>query len=183
MSITSVLTKQRGSPPSDESAFETASLVFDTEYTFDASPDEVWELLDSNAMFEWLPFPGVGVTYPSQERGVGVVREMGSVTSPFRALWIQREEFWRHERPRQMSYNAVTGTWIYSLLVRNYAENMILTPLPDGGTKLTWTVATTLRYPLRWTKYLKPVWRLAYRSNFGRPVAKRLARQTAHATT
>lgn len=176
MSALSALTRQRPSPPSDESTFETASLVFSTDYTFDASPDEVWELLDSDAMFEWLPFPGVGVTYPTRERGVGIVREMGSVGAPFRSLWIQREEFWRHERPREMSYNAVTGTWLYTLLVRNYAEHMTLTPLPDGGTKLTWTVATTLRYPLRFTKYFKPVWRLAYRLNFGRPVAKRLER-------
>lgn len=180
MGFTSVLTRQWSSPSSDESAFQTASLVFATEYVFAASPEEVWDLLDSEVMFEWLPFPGVGVAYPSRERGVGVVREMGTVGRPFRFLWIQREEFWRHERPRRMSYNAVSGNWMYTLLVRNYAEDITLSGAPGGGTKLTWTVATTLRYPLRFTKYMKPIWRLAYRLNFGRPVAKRLERNNQH---
>lgn len=176
--LTTMLTKQRPAPPYDESFFDTASLVFRTDYDFDATPQQVWDVLDGDDMFDWLPFPGVGVTYESSERGVGIVREMGSVASPFRFLWIQRERFLRHDEPEQMTYAAISGTWIYTLLVRHYAENMTLSPTPGGGTTLTWTVATTPRLPFRFVKYLPSVWRLAYRANFGRPVAQRLIERT-----
>ena len=177
MGMTSLLHKQWPVPPYDESFFDTASLVFATEYVFDATREDVWKLLDSERMFEWLPFPGVGVVYDSPERGVGVVREMGSVGKPFRFLWIQREQFWSHDKPNRCSYAAISGTWMYTLLVRHYAEKMTLTDAPEGGTALRWTVATTPRLPFRFVKYVKPVWRFAYRANFGRPMAERLAEQ------
>ncbi|MEU0543130.1 SRPBCC family protein [Nocardia sp. NPDC005978] len=177
MSIGSALREQRPSPPIDESVFENASLVFRTAHTFAAPPDRVWSILDGDRMFEWLPFPGIGVRYDSAERGAGVVREMGSVTPPFRGLWIQREEFWSHEHAKRISYGAISGTWIYVLLVRHYAEEMTLAGTADGGTDLVWTVAVTPRLPLRVgaLPIFAPIWRAIYRVSLRGPMQRRLA--------
>lgn len=179
MSIGSALRKERTSPPIDESVFEHAALVFETRYSFDASPARVWSVLDGDRMFEWLPFPGVGVRYDSAQRGVGVVREMGSVAKPFRGLWIQWEQFWSHEEPKRLSYGAISGTWMYVLLVRHYAEEMTLADTPNGGTDLTWTVAVTPRLPLRvgTLPVFAPIWRALYRTSFRGPMQRRLAEQ------
>ncbi|MDO3650653.1 SRPBCC family protein [Nocardia mangyaensis] len=179
MTIASALRKQRPSPPIDESVFDHASLVFKTHYTFDVPPARVWRILDGERMFEWLPFPGVGVSYESAERGVGVVREMGSIAKPFRGLWIQREQFWSHEEARRISYGAISGTWMYVLLVWHYTEEMTLVDTSVGGTDLTWTVAVAPRLPLRvgTLPIFAPLWRLNYRTSLRGPMTRRLAEQ------
>ncbi|WP_052280674.1 SRPBCC family protein [Nocardia vulneris] len=183
MNVTEVFREQRPVPPIDESFFGTASLVFDTVHTFAAPPEQVWDIIDSDEMFTWLPAPGVGVVYEGGRRGPGMVREMGSVRKPFRGLWIQREQFWRHQAPHRMNYRAISGTWMYYLLVQQYAEDMTLTPTPEGGTELVWTVATTPRLPFRFVKHFRPLWRLGYRLALGPAINNRLARNRLGVTT
>lgn len=145
-------------PPADDSAFESAAIVLRTSHTFDAPIGQVWAALDGDHAWSWLPF-GCGVRYDEADRRVGMEREMGTVSAPWRFLWIQRERFWRHEPPHRITYGAVAGTWP---LLELWAEDYVLTSVP-GGCRLDWTVAITPRFvsrlPLRW---LQPLLQLVF---------------------
>ncbi|MFI1919236.1 SRPBCC family protein [Nocardia sp. NPDC020380] len=164
---------QHAAAPIDDSVFDTAALVFTTEYEFDAPPSAVWTALDDDHAWKWLPFPGVGVRYDSPDRGEGVVREMGSVFAPWRFGWVEREHFWRYEPGKRITFGVVSGNWSQYLLVRQYAEDVTFDEIP-GGTKVVWTVAVTPRLPLRFATWFPPVWKIAYRIGFGPGMRKRL---------
>ncbi|MFJ4654148.1 SRPBCC family protein [Nocardia sp. NPDC088792] len=174
MPLTSFLHTQHAATPLDDSVFDTAALVFKTEYRFDAPPSAVWTALDDDHAWKWLPFPGVGVRYDSPARGVGVVREMGSVFDPWRFGWIEREHFWRYEPNKRITFGVVSGNWSQYLLVRQYAEDVTFDEIDGGGTKLVWTVAVTPRGPLRAATWFPPAWKLAYHIGFGPGMRKRL---------
>lgn len=74
----------------DDSAFESAAIVLRTSHTFEVPRGQVWAALDSDHAWSWLPF-GCGVRYDEPCRRVGMEREMGTVSAPWRFLWIQRE--------------------------------------------------------------------------------------------
>lgn len=175
MAVTNILHRQWEAVPCDDSTFDTAPLVFSTEYVFDAPPEDVWDVLDSDTAWEWLPLPGTGVRYSSAERGTGVIREMGSVHDPFRVLWVEREQFWRYEPQRRIAFGVVSGNWMQFALVRQYCEDVTFDKTETGGTRVVWTVAVNMRALLRFAKYPKPLWRLAYRIGFGPGMRKRLA--------
>ncbi|MUM19771.1 SRPBCC family protein [Mycobacterium sp. CBMA271] len=145
-------------PMADDSAFDSAAIVLRTRHTFDAPIGQVWAALDSDRAWSWLPF-GCGVRYDEPVRRAGMEREMGTVSAPWRFLWIQRERFWRYEPPHRITYSAVAGTWP---LLKLWAEDYVLTSVP-GGCTLDWTVALTPRFfswmPLRW---LQPFLRVAF---------------------
>lgn len=164
MGILSVLHQQHpASTDVSDATIANASLTFTVRRSLDASVEAVWEAVDDDHAWEWLPFPGVGVRYDSPERGVGVVREMGSVHGIVRALWVERERFWRYEPYQRITFGVVSGNWLQYLLVREYAENMEFAPNSTGGTDVTWDIAVTPRLPFRFSKYAPGVWRLAYR--------------------
>ncbi|ETZ95876.1 polyketide cyclase / dehydrase and lipid transport family protein [Mycobacteroides abscessus MAB_030201_1061] len=145
-------------PVADDSAFESAAIVLRTSHTFDAPVGQVWAALDSDHAWSWLPF-GCGVRYDEPDRRAGMEREMGTVSAPWRFLWIQRERFWRYDPPHRITYSAVAGTWP---LLKLWAEDYVLTGTPDGCV-LEWTVAITPRFvswmPLRW---LQPLLRAVF---------------------
>ncbi|WP_405136588.1 SRPBCC family protein [Nocardia sp. NBC_01388] len=149
--------------PVDDSVLDTAALVFTIERVIDAPLQAVWDAVDGDRAWSWLPFPGVGVRYDSPARGAGVVREMGSVFGISRMLWVEREKFWRYEPNRRITFGVVSGNWLQYLLVRQYAEDMRFADLGNGGTKVEWTIAVTPRLPLRFSTWAPPVWRAAYR--------------------
>ncbi|MFE3193581.1 SRPBCC family protein [Nocardia sp. NPDC059240] len=164
MSITSFLhTQHAARQPVDDSVFDSAALVFTIESTFDAPVRAVWTAIDDDRAWSWLPFPRLGVRYDSAARGVGVVRDMGSVFEPLRFLWVEREKFWRYEPDRRITFGVVSGNWMQYLLVRQYAEDMTFADLGADRTKLVWTVAVTPRLPLRFSTWFPPLWRTAYR--------------------
>ncbi|MFA4080667.1 SRPBCC family protein [Mycobacteroides salmoniphilum] len=149
-------------PMSDDSAFESAAIVLRTSHTFDVPLGQVWTALDSDRAWSWLPF-GCGVRYDEPRRAVGMEREMGTVSVPWRFLWIQRERFWRYEPPHRITYSAVAGTWP---LLKLWAEDYVLTSTL-GGCTVHWTVAITPRFvsglPLRW---LQPLLRVVFAWGF-----------------
>lgn len=102
---------------------------------------------------------GCGVRYDEPDRCAGMEREMGTVSAPWRFLWIQRERFWRYDPPHRITYCAVAGTWP---LLKLWAEDYVLTGTADGCV-LEWTVAITPRFvswmPLRW---LQPLLRAVF---------------------
>ncbi len=163
MGMASGLHKQwQASTTVDDSTLTSASLVFTVRTTVDAPVEAVWQAFDDDHAWQWLPFPGVGVRYPSPDRGVGVVREMGSVHGIVRALWVEHERFWRYEPLERITFGVVSGNWMQYMLVREYAENMDFAPNRAGGTEVVWTVAVTPRLLLRFAKYAPGLWRLAY---------------------
>ncbi|WP_405494466.1 SRPBCC family protein [Nocardia sp. NBC_00511] len=154
-------------PLGDDAIFDNAALVFTIEQQFAAPVSAVWDAFDNDHAWKWLPFPGVGVHYDSAARGVGVVREMGSVFAPWRFGWVERERFWRYEPDKRITFGVVSGNWSQYLAVRHYAEDMTFDELPDGGTKVRWTVAVTPRLPLRFATWFPPVWKVAYHVGLG----------------
>ncbi|EFV13163.1 SRPBCC family protein [Segniliparus rugosus] len=149
--------------PGDDSTFETAAIVLRTAHDFQEPPDDVWAVLDGDQAWTWLPL--CGVRYDQSPHGPGSTREMGTVRAPWRFLWIQRERFWRFEPGQRISYAAYSGSWP---LLKAWAEDYTLVPLPSGGTRIVWTVAFTPvlldLLPLRWTKvFLEPIFTLGFR--------------------
>ncbi|MFB8007327.1 SRPBCC family protein [Nocardia sp. NPDC056000] len=178
--ITSFLhTQHAARQPVDDSVFDTAALVFTIERTFDAPVRAVWTAIDDDRAWSWLPFPRVGVRYDSPLRGVGVVRDMGSVFEPLRFLWVEREKFWRYEPNRRITFGVVSGNWMQYLLVSQYAEDMTFTDIGNDRTGLAWTVAVTPRLPLRFSTWAPPLWRAAYRIGGIGPLFDRRVRQVA----
>ncbi|TLF80786.1 SRPBCC family protein [Nocardia cyriacigeorgica] len=169
--------------PVDDSVFDTAALVFTIERIIDAPRHAVWTAIDDDRAWSWLPFPGVGVRYDSPARGVGVVREMGSVFGIWRALWVERERFWRYEPHRRITFGVVSGSWIQYLLVRQYAEDMVFTEVGANQTKIIWTTAVTPRLPFRFAVWFPPLWRAAYRLGGIGPLFSRRVREVASLET
>lgn len=184
MSITSFLHTQHPAsvPAVDDTLFDTAALVFTVEKEFDAPVHAVWTAIDDDHAWKWLPFPGIGVIYDSPARGVGVVREMGSVFGPVRALWVEREKFWRYVPNQRITFGVVSGNWMQYLAVRQYGEDKVFTDLGNGRTKVVWTVAVTPRLPLRFSTWFPPAWRLAYRIGGIGPLFTRRVNQIARET-
>lgn len=165
-------------PPQDP--FTDAAIVIKTVHRFDNSATEVFAALDSDIAWRWLaPTCGVDYQQPADDgasRGVGMVREMGSVRRPLRWVWRQREVFTGYEHDRRLSYFATHGSWP---LLRLWAEDYRLEPTSATSCTLTWTVGMTPvlvgRLPLHWTE---PFLRLAFTIGI-RPGLRRLTRRLA----
>lgn len=165
-------------PPVDP--FTESSIVIRTRHSFDYPVADVFAAIDSDDAWRWLA-PTCGVTYlePGPDgaaRGVGVVREMGSVRNPLRWVWRQREVFTEYETNRGFAYYATHGSWP---LLRSWAEEYRFEPTSENSCTLTWTVALTPvivgRLPLHWTE---PPLRWAFTLGF-RPGLRRLVRRRA----
>ncbi|GAB17232.1 hypothetical protein GOEFS_022_00120 [Gordonia effusa NBRC 100432] len=165
-------------PP--KNPFAQAAIVISTKHSFDAPAADVFRALDSDLAWRWLaPTCGVDYLEPADNgapRGVGMVREMGSVRRPLRWFWRQREVFTGYEANRALAYYASHGSWP---LLRLWAENYRLEPTSDTSCTLRWKVAMTPtivgRLPLHWTE---PALRLAFTIGI-RPGLRRLTRQLA----
>ncbi|GAB2532920.1 SRPBCC family protein [Nocardia heshunensis] len=185
MTVTSFLHTQRpaAQPAVDDTVFDTAALVITVEGVFDAPVQAVWTAIDDDRAWSWLPAPCVGVIYPSEARGVGVVREMGSVFAPLRSVWVEREKFWRYVPNERITFGVVSGNWSQFLLVRLYAEDMTFADLGDGRSKVVWTIAVTPRLPLRFSTWFPPLWRGAYRLVGIGPLFRRRVAEVARTIT
>lgn len=168
--------------PAEYSAdvWTSAPILVRTHHTFRAPAAEVFAALDSDEAWRWLG-PCVGVEYlqPAEggsTRGVGMVREMGSVRRPLRWVWRQRERFVRYEVNRRLTFYAFAGSWP---LLRLWAEDYQIESTGPNSAALTWTVAWAPmvldRLPLHWTQ---PVMRLVFTVSF-RYGLRRLIRQRA----
>lgn len=165
-------------PPSNPAL--DAAIVVRTVHRFDLPASDVFGALDGDSAWRWLA-PTCGVDYlaaaaDGSPRGVGVVREMGSVRRPLRWVWRQREVFTGYEKNRQMTYYASHASWP---LLRLWAEDYRIEPTSADSCVLTWTVSTTPvllgRFLLRWTvPLLRPIFILSIR-----PGLRRLARRSA----
>lgn len=163
--------------------FESAAIVVRTTHHFDNSSDQVFDALDSDQAWTWLA-PRCGVDYLASahdggDRGVGMVREMGTVRSPLRWVWRQRERFVTYEPGRRLTFFAMAATLP---VLRQWAEDYVIEADTADSCTLTWTVALTPAYvgrlPLRWTQpILRPIFAVSVRPGLKRLVRRRAQKQ------
>lgn len=140
--------------PADAGFFDTAPHVFRYEKHYDATPEQVWESLQSDAsLAEWGNTVGSLTWTSPRPFGVGTTREVGTGPS------LVRERFFEWT---EGSGYAFTATEANMPLFRRFAEDYRVEP--DGtGTRFTWVVAIepvgALKLPL---KVLAPVLKAAF---------------------
>ncbi|WP_067706805.1 SRPBCC family protein [Nocardia yamanashiensis] len=142
----------------DEFRTRGATFVVTAEREFPCPPSKVWDALQLNGTFSWIPLIN-GVRYRDDYRREGALRTLDG-------LLVAAEERVIVLAPH--SRLTVTGTKIsIPLLVRSFTEDYRLTETA-GGTRLTWTIAGRPRVgaflPLRWAApFVRPFARFALR--------------------
>lgn len=119
--------------PVDDSFFEQAPIVIESTVELDASPTEVWEALGSDRMWSWLPVLDQLRWLSPRPLAEGAVR-----TLRVAHLFTIEEHFYRWEEPRRATFHVTRST---RPTLHALAEDFLLEPTPNGGTRLTWTMA------------------------------------------
>lgn len=116
----------------DDAFLQDAPLVVRSSVRLNAAPDAVWEALDSDRMWSWLPVVDRLEWQSPRPHGAGSIRRLrlgGLVTVD--------EEFYRWDEGRRATFRVVgQSRKVLDALIEDFA----LTPR-DGGTELTWTMA------------------------------------------
>ena len=123
--------------PVDDAFFETAPIVIPASVELDASPDQVWEALGSDAMWSWAPIIDQLVWTTGRPQTVGAIRRLRL----FKAVTIE-EEFYRWDVGRRATFRVVAQS---RRMFDGLAEDFLLEPAAGGGTRLTWTMAVAPR--------------------------------------
>ncbi|BBY78048.1 polyketide cyclase [Mycolicibacterium parafortuitum] len=153
------MTRWHALDEADAGFLDTAPHVFRYEMHYDATPEQVWESLQSDeSLAAWGDTIGSLTWTSPRPFGIGATREVG--TGPIRV----RERFFRWDEGSGYSF------WVYEAnvgLFRRFAEDYRVEPDGDG-TRFTWVIALepvrALRLPL---KVLAPLVKAA----FARPAA------------
>jgi hypothetical protein len=143
----------------DAGLFDSAPHVFRYEKHYDATPEQVWESLQSDESLSAWGSTVSSLTWTAPRPfGVGTTREV--VTGPARV----HERFFRWDEGVGYSFHVYEAT---VPLFRRFAEDYRIEP--DGsGTRFTWLVAIEPIGALRWPfKALAPV----VKAGFGRIAA------------
>lgn len=140
----------------DQFLREDASFVVTAELEFPYPPHKVWDALQLNGTFSWIPLIN-GIRYRDDYRREGAIRT-------FDGLLVAAEE--RVVIMAPGTRLSVTGTKVsVPVLIKSLVEDYTLLETP-AGTKLTWTIAFLPRFgaflPLRWTApFVRPFATLA----------------------
>jgi hypothetical protein len=125
--------------PIDDDFLRRAPMVATVSVELPNPPQEVWDALGSDRMWSWVPvLDRLQWLTPREQGGVRRLRIAKLVTVD--------EEFYRWDEPHRATFRVVRAS---RRLLKALAEDFVLDPLPDGGTRLTWTMAmeTTLPAP------------------------------------
>jgi hypothetical protein len=117
----------------DESFFETAALILPATIEIPHSPQQVWAALIDDRMGAWMSIIDHAAWRTPPPR-LGGARRTVRVA---RFLTLE-EEFFLWENQRRIGFRAVD---IRPGVVSGWAEQGYLEPLPDGGTRITYTIA------------------------------------------
>jgi hypothetical protein len=123
--------------PVDDAFFEDAPIVIPASVELDASPDQVWEALGSDAMWSWAPIIDQLVWTTGRPQAAGAIRRLRL----FKAVTIE-EEFYRWDVGRRATFRVVAQS---RRMFDGLAEDFLLEPGPGGSTRLTWTMAVSPR--------------------------------------
>ncbi|HYJ00334.1 MAG TPA: SRPBCC family protein [Thermoleophilaceae bacterium] len=119
--------------PVDDSFLTQAPIVIESKVDFDAPPTDVWEALGSDRMWSWLPVLDQLRWLSPRPLTQGAVR-----TLRVARLFTIEEHFYRWEEPRRATFHVTSST---RPTLHALAEDFLLEPTSDGGTRLTWTMA------------------------------------------
>ena len=122
-----------------DDVFETAPIVVPVTIELDAAPAAVWEALGSDAMWSWFPPLDRLRWLTARPLGEGAVR-----TIRVARLFTLEEHFHRWEEGRRATFHVVSVT---RPVLNALAEDFLLEPTANGGTRLTWTFALDPRLP------------------------------------
>lgn len=128
----------------DEYLGDRGTFTVTTKRDFPFPPHKVWDALQLNGAFSWIPLIN-GMRYRDEYRREGATRSFDGM------LFAAQEKVITMAPHRRLT---VTGTKIsIPLAVKSFAEDYQLTETADGTT-LTWTIAVRPRIgsflPLRW---------------------------------
>ncbi len=140
----------------DASVFDSAPHIFRYEKHYDATPERVWESLQSDASLStWGPSVS-SVTWTSPRPfGVGATREVALAPGVMRV----HERFFRWDEGHGYSFYVYEAN---APLFRRFAEDYVLTP-ESTGTRFNWTVAIEPKAALALPfKPLAPVLKAAF---------------------
>ncbi len=124
----------------DDSFLETAPIVVHAEVDLDASPEEVWKVLESDRMWSW--FAGIDKLTWLTPRPLekGCVRQLRVA----KAITVD-EEFYRWDAPKRATFRVTRASLpLLSALVEDFRLDA-----HDGKTRLTWTMAIEPAYGKR----------------------------------
>ena len=120
--------------PIDDNFFDTAGLVVGATIDLPHSPEQVWTALGSDAMGSWMSVLDQATWHSPRPLTVGARRSVRLLR-----LITLHEEYYRWDETQRRSTFRVTD--INFPIVTGWAEDMHAAPLPDGGTRLSWTMA------------------------------------------
>jgi len=121
----------------DDAFFQDAPLVIPAVVKLDASPEQVWEVLGSDAMWSWAPIIDEVRWATSAPPAAGAIRCLRL----FKAVRLE-EEFYRWDVGHRATFRVTRQS---RRLYHGLAEDFLLEPAAGGGTRLTWTMAMAPR--------------------------------------
>jgi uncharacterized protein YndB with AHSA1/START domain len=121
--------------PIGDQFFDEAPNVIPATVEVAAPPERVWEALGSDRMWSWVPaIDQLRWATPRGEGGIRILRLGKFVTI--------EEEFYRWEPPYRATFRVTRQS---RRVFDGLAEDFLLEPTANGGTRLTWTMAQALR--------------------------------------
>lgn len=118
---------------SDESFFATADFVLPATIDLPHSPEQIWDALTDDRLGAWMPIVDRACWLDPPPRSRGARRTIRLMR------WITiDEEFHIWEEHRRIGFRALD---IRPRIAGAWAEQAQLDPLPNGGSRLTYTVA------------------------------------------
>ena len=124
--------------PDDESFFTTADFVLPASIELPHSPAQVWDALTDDRLGAWMPIVDRAhwIDPPPRSRGARrTIRLLRRVTID--------EEFHIWEEGRRIAFRALD---IRPRIAAGWGEQARLDALPNGGTRLTYTIAINARF-------------------------------------
>ena len=118
---------------SDESFFTTADFVLPASIDLPHSPEQIWDALTDDRLGAWMPIVDRARWIDPAPRSRGARR-----TIRFLRLVTIDEEFHIWDERRRLAFRALD---IRPRIAHGWAEQAQLDALPEGGTRLTYTIA------------------------------------------
>ncbi len=123
--------------PVGDAFLTDAPLVVPAVVELDATAEQVWDALGSDAMWSWAPIIDQVTWITPRPLAAGATRRLRL----FKSVTIE-EEFYRWDVGRRATFRV---TQLTRRLYHGLAEDFLLEPGAGGGTRLTWTMAMAPR--------------------------------------
>jgi hypothetical protein len=123
--------------PADDAFLTDAPLVVPAVVELDATAEQVWDALGSEAMWSWAPIIDQVTWITPRPHAAGATRRLRLL----KAVTIE-EEFYRWDVGRRATFRVTQQT---RRLFDGLVEDFLLEPGTGGGTRLTWTMAMAPR--------------------------------------